>query len=58
MSFPTVDEQLAIIKRGAVEIVPESELIEKLKKSGRKTSRCVSSLAVILRGQTFILAIR
>lgn len=33
MSFPTVDDQLAIIKRGAVEIVPENELIEKLKKS-------------------------
>ncbi|HKL14952.1 MAG TPA: tyrosine--tRNA ligase [Balneolaceae bacterium] len=36
MSFPTVDEQLAIIKRGAVEIVPESELIEKLKKSRKE----------------------
>lgn len=36
MSFPTVDEQLAIINRGAVEIVPESELIEKLKKSRKK----------------------
>lgn len=36
MSFPTVDEQLAIIKRGAVEIVPESELIEKLNKSRKK----------------------
>jgi len=36
MSFPTVDEQLAIIKRGAVEIVPESELIEKLNKSRKE----------------------
>ena len=36
MSFPTVDEQLAIIKRGAVEIVPESELIEKLEKSRKE----------------------
>lgn len=36
MSFPTVDEQLEIIKRGTVEIVPEDELVEKLKKS-RKT---------------------
>lgn len=36
MSFPTVDEQLAIIKRGAVEIVPEGELIEKLKKSRKQ----------------------
>jgi len=37
MSLPTVDEQLTIIKRGTVEIVPEEELIEKLKKS-RKTN--------------------
>lgn len=33
MSFPSIDEQLAVIKRGTVEIVPENELIEKLKKS-------------------------
>jgi len=33
MSFPSVDEQLKVIKRGTVEIVPEDELVEKLKKS-------------------------
>lgn len=33
MSFPSVDEQLSVIKRGTVEIVPEKELVEKLKKS-------------------------
>lgn len=33
MSFLPVDEQLEIIRRGTVEIVPEEELIEKLKKS-------------------------
>ncbi len=33
MPFPSVKEQLAIIKRGAVEIVPEEELVSKLKKS-------------------------
>lgn len=33
MNFPTVDEQIAVIKRGTVEIVPEEELINKLKKS-------------------------
>ena len=32
MSFPSVDEQLEIIRRGTVEIVPEEELAEKLKK--------------------------
>lgn len=37
MSFKPVDEQLAIIKRGTVEIVPEPELVEKLKKS-KKTN--------------------
>ncbi len=33
MSFPPVDSQLEIIKRGTVEIVPEPELIKKLSKS-------------------------
>lgn len=33
MSFPSVKEQLSIIKRGAVEIVPEPELVEKLRNS-------------------------
>ena len=37
MSFPIVEEQLKIIRRGTVEIVPEEELIEKLKNS-RKTN--------------------
>lgn len=37
MSFSPVEEQLAIIKRGTVEIVPEQELIDKLKKS-KKTN--------------------
>lgn len=33
MKFPGVKEQLEIIKRGTVEIIPEEELIQKLKKS-------------------------
>jgi len=36
MSFLPVDEQLAIIKRGTVEIVPEEELIQKLKRSKKE----------------------
>jgi tyrosyl-tRNA synthetase len=36
MSFLPVEEQLAIIKRGTVEIVPEEELIKKLKKSRKE----------------------
>src|SRR6056297_2221792 len=36
MSFPSVEEQLNVIKRGTVEIVPEDDLIEKLKKSKKK----------------------
>lgn len=36
MSFASIEEQLAVIKRGAVEIVPETELIEKLKKSKKE----------------------
>lgn len=37
MSFKPVEEQLEVIKRGTVEIVPEEELTEKLKKS-KKTN--------------------
>jgi tyrosyl-tRNA synthetase len=33
MSFPSVKEQLKVIKRGTIEILPEEELVEKLKKS-------------------------
>lgn len=33
MNFKPVEEQLTVIKRGAIEIVPENELVEKLKKS-------------------------
>ncbi|MDZ7716494.1 MAG: tyrosine--tRNA ligase [Balneolaceae bacterium] len=33
MSFLPVEEQLEVIRRGTVEIVPEEELVEKLKKS-------------------------
>lgn len=36
MSFKSVEEQLEIIRRGTVEIVPEEELIEKLKRSKKK----------------------
>jgi len=38
MSFLPVDEQLEVIRRGTVEIVPEPELKEKLERS-RKTGR-------------------
>jgi len=33
MPFPPVDEQLAVIRRGTEQIVPEPELVEKLEKS-------------------------
>ena len=36
MSFPSVEDQLEVIRRGTVEIVPEEELIEKLKKSKKE----------------------
>src|SRR5699024_869266 len=38
MSFLPVEEQLEVIKRGTTEIVPEQELIEKLKKSRKEDS--------------------
>lgn len=46
MSFPSVEEQLAIIKRGAVEIVPEQELIEKLKRSKKENKPLKVKLGV------------
>ncbi|MEX2600774.1 MAG: tyrosine--tRNA ligase [Balneolaceae bacterium] len=36
MAFASVEKQLSVIKRGTVEIVPEKELIDKLKKSKRE----------------------
>ena len=33
MSFPSVNEQMDLIKRGTVEILPEEELVKKLEKS-------------------------
>jgi tyrosyl-tRNA synthetase len=46
MSFPSVEEQLAIIKRGAIEIVPEQELIKKLKKSKKENKPLKVKLGV------------
>lgn len=34
--FPSINEQLDLIKRGAVEIIPEDELIKKLEKSSKE----------------------
>lgn len=36
MSFPSIEEQLEVIKRGTTEIVPEKELAEKLKRSKKE----------------------
>lgn len=36
MAFASVEEQLTVIQRGTVEIVPEKELIDKLKKSWKE----------------------
>jgi tyrosyl-tRNA synthetase len=38
MSFPPVEEQLARIRRGTAQIVPEAALVDKLKRS-RDTGR-------------------
>src|SRR5690554_1843822 len=46
MSFPAVEEQLAIIKRGTTEIVPEEELIAKLKKSKKENKPLKIKLGV------------
>lgn len=46
MSFLPVEEQLEIIRRGTTEIVPEEELIEKLKKSRNKNKPLKIKLGV------------
>lgn len=46
MSFLPVEEQLEIIKRGTVEIVPESELVEKLKESYKENKQLKIKLGV------------
>jgi tyrosyl-tRNA synthetase len=33
MSFPSINEQMDLIKRGAVEVLPEDELVKKIEKS-------------------------
>jgi tyrosyl-tRNA synthetase len=38
MSFLSIEQQLEIIRRGTVEIVPEDELVEKLKKSRKNNT--------------------
>ncbi len=46
MSFKPVEEQLEIIRRGTVEIVPEEELIEKLKRSKKNNKPLKIKLGV------------
>ncbi len=41
MSFPTVEEQLRIIRRGAKEIIPEEEFVQKLERSRRENKPLV-----------------
>ncbi|MEX0844861.1 MAG: tyrosine--tRNA ligase, partial [Balneolaceae bacterium] len=46
MSFLPVEEQLEIIRRGTVEIVPEEDLIDKLKKSKKENKPLKIKLGV------------
>lgn len=46
MSFPSVKEQLTVIKRGTTEIVPEKELIQKLERSLKKNKPLKIKLGV------------
>ena len=38
VKFPSLNEQMDVIKRGVVEIIPEDELVKKIEKS-LKTSK-------------------
>ncbi len=44
MNFIAVEQQLDLIKRGAVEIIPENELIAKLKRSKEKSNPLIVKL--------------
>ncbi len=46
MSFKPVVEQLEIIRRGTVEIVPEEELVDKLKRSKKENKPLKIKLGV------------
>ena len=46
MSFKPIEDQIEVIKRGTVEIVPEEELIEKLKKSKKSNTPLKIKLGV------------
>ena len=46
MSFKSVEEQLEVIKRGAFEIIPEEELVEKLKRSKKENEPLLIKLGV------------
>ena len=36
MSFPTLNEQMDVIKRGTVDLLPEEELVKKIEDSIKK----------------------
>ena len=44
MKFLPIEEQLTLIKRGVEEILPEEELVEKLKKSKETNTPLIINL--------------
>ena len=44
MSFPPLNEQMDIIRRGTVDLLPEDELVQKLEKSLKKNEERIYKL--------------
>ena len=44
MGFPSVNEQMDLIRRGAEEIIPEDELVRKLERSQSKNTPLIIKL--------------
>lgn len=44
IKFPPLNEQMDLIKRGVVEILPEEELVQKIEKSGKEGNPLVAKL--------------
>ncbi|MCH8326358.1 MAG: tyrosine--tRNA ligase, partial [Bacteroidetes bacterium] len=44
MNFPSLNEQMDVIKRGASEIIPEEELISKIEKSIKSNTQLIIKL--------------
>ena len=57
MKFPPLNEQMDSIKRGAIEVLPEEELVKKIERSIKKEKPLLLNKVLILPHRISILAI-